>query len=210
MSGRPALAMPRTVHDPAEDPGPPVATILGIGNLIAGDDGFGIHALHALQARLGREPANAFAATGTAEPALLAAVGSAALACPSGAGPVARVEFVDGGVLGLDLLTVVEAAERLLVLDAIDAGREPGAVIELGVDDVAAPRSGRLSVHQVAFNDLIALARLRGRLPGELVLLGVQPADTATSDQLTPHVRAALPAVVERALQVLSDWRAIS
>lgn len=187
---------------------PPVATILGIGNLIAGDDGFGIHALHALQTRLGCEPANAFAAAGTAEPDL--AAGSPSLARPSGAVPAGRLEFIDGGVLGLDLLTVVEAAERLLVLDVVDAGREPGAIIELGVDEVAAPRSGRLSVHQVAFNDLIALARLRCRLPGEFVLLGVQPADTSTSDRLTPDVQAALPAVVERALHVLRDWRAIS
>ena len=71
-------------------------------------------------------------------------------------------------------------------------------------------RSGHLSVHQVAFNDLIALARLRGRLPREFVLIGVQPADTATSDRLTPVVQAALPAVVERAVRVLRDWRAIS
>jgi hydrogenase maturation protease len=214
VSGRPAPAMPRADHEPDEDHVSPVATVLGIGNLIAGDDGFGIHALHALQARLGREPATALAVAGgpellptaAAEPAL---AGSPELACSPGVGPAGRVEFVDGGVLGLDLLTVIEAAERLLVLDVVDAGREPGAVIELGIDDVAAPRSGRLSVHQVAFNDLVALARLRGRLPREFALLGVQPADTATSDQLTPHVRAALPVVVERALCVLRDWRAI-
>jgi hydrogenase maturation protease len=185
------------------------ATVLGIGNLIAGDDGFGIHALRVLQSRLGCEPAGDFAAAAAPELAF-AAAGSPAPARSPGADPSGRLEFVDGGVLGLDLLTVVEAAERLLVLDAVDAGREPGAIIELGVDEVAAPRSGRLSVHQVAFNDLIALARLRGRLPREFALLGVQPADTATSAHLTPRVRAALPAVVERAVHILRDWRAIS
>jgi hydrogenase maturation protease len=155
-------------------------TVLGIGNLIAGDDGFGIHALRELQERVG---------AGTA-PGL--------------------AEFVDGGVLGLDLLTVVEAAECLLVLDVVDAGLEPGAIVELSVDQIAAPRSGRLSVHQVAFNDLMALARLRCRLPRDFVLLGVQPASTATSDQLTPRVLAALPPIVERSLQILRVWRALA
>jgi len=152
-------------------------TVLGIGNLIAGDDGFGIHALRELQARLGGEAA------------------------------FGLVELVDGGVLGLELLTVVEAAERLLVLDAVDAGLEPGAMVELSVDQVAAPRSGRLSVHQITFNDLIALARLRDRLPRELILLGVQPGSTATSDQLSPRALAALPAVAERALKILRSWQ---
>jgi hydrogenase maturation protease len=154
------------------------ATVLGIGNLIAGDDGFGVHALHALQARF---------------------------ACGADAD---RVEFVDGGVLGLELLTVVESADRLLVLDAVDAGTEPGAVVELPVDGVAVPRTGRLSVHQVVFNDLVALARLRGRLPREFVLFGVQPVSTATSDRLTGPVAAALPEVVARAERVLRRWMA--
>ncbi len=33
------------------------------------------------------------------------------------------VEIVDGGVLGLNLLPLVEACSHLLVLDAVDAGR---------------------------------------------------------------------------------------
>jgi hydrogenase maturation protease len=154
----------------------PAVTVLGIGNLIAGDDGFGIHALRALQERVG---------------------------CETALGPI---EFVDGGVLGLELLTVVEAAERLLVLDVVDAGLESGTLVELSIDRVAAPRSGRLSIHQVAFNDLVALARVRCRLPRDFVLLGVQPASTATSDQLTSLVMASLPPVIERSLQILRSW----
>jgi hydrogenase maturation protease len=153
-------------------------TVLGIGNLIAGDDGFGIHALRELQRRL--EPS------------------------------AAAIEFVDGGVLGLELLTIVESSGRLIVLDTVDAALEPGALIELDADQIAAPRAGRVSVHQVAFNDLVALARLRGRLPDEFLLLGVQPSSTATSDHLTSHVLTALPAVVERALSVLRSWGALS
>ena len=167
-----------SLSDKERDRRGPAVTVLGIGNLIAGDDGFGIHALRTLQERVG---------------------------CGAGLG---LIEFVDGGVLGLDLLTVVEAAECLLVLDVVDAGLESGAIVELSVDRIAAPRSGRLSVHQVAFNDLVALARLRCRLPRDFVLLGVQPASTATSDQLTPRVQAALLPVIERSLQILRSWGA--
>ena len=41
------------------------------------------------------------------------------------------VEILDGGTLGLNLLPIVEQCSHLLVLDAINAGKAPGTVIEL-------------------------------------------------------------------------------
>ena len=40
-------------------------------------------------------------------------------------------EFLDGGVLGLNLLMIVEECSHLLILDAVNAGKQPGSIIEL-------------------------------------------------------------------------------
>ena len=41
-----------------------------------------------------------------------------------------EVELLDGGVLGLNLLMIVEECSHLLILDAVDAKKPAGMVIE--------------------------------------------------------------------------------
>ena len=41
------------------------------------------------------------------------------------------VRPVDGGTLGLSLLPLIEEAEAVLLLDAIDAGQPPGSLVRL-------------------------------------------------------------------------------
>lgn len=154
------------------EPGTPDRkVVLGLGNLLNRDEGLGVHALRALERRLGAEPG---------------------------------LELVDGGVLGLKLLPLVEACSHLLVLDAVDAGREPGAVVELARDQIPLLAGVKLSEHQVTFQEVLGLALIRDRLPGTLQLVGAQPADLEIGLELSPVVAVAIPRIVERALEVLS------
>jgi len=148
--------------------------VLGLGNLLNRDEGLGVHALRALERRLGPEP---------------------------------EVELVDGGVLGLNLLPVVEACSHLLVLDAVDAGEPPGTVVELGRDDIPLLAGVKLSEHQVTFQEVLGLASFRDRLPATLHLLGAQPQDLRIGLDLSAVVAAAIPPIVERAAEILSAWR---
>jgi hydrogenase maturation protease len=109
------------------------------------------------------------------------------------------VALMDGGTEGLTLLPALEDAARLLILDALDAGLAPGALARMSGDEVPTALRRRLSPHEVGLADLLALARLRGTLPLEVVLLGVQPGALAVSTELTPPVAAALPALVRAA-----------
>ena len=123
-------------------------------------------------------------------------------------GPDPRVELVDGGVLGLNLLPLVESCSHLLVLDAVDAGRPPGTVIELDRDRIPMLRGVTLSEHQVTFQEVLGLASIRGRLPGTVHLLGAQPADLSVGVEVGPAVSGAIPHIVERALELVSRWNA--
>lgn len=118
------------------------------------------------------------------------------------------VELVDGGVLGLNLLPLVESCSHLLVLDAVDAGRPPGTVIELGRDHIPMLHGVTLSEHQVTFQEVLGLASIRGRLPGTVHLIGAQPADISVGVEVSPAVRGAIPPIVERALEFLDRWDA--
>jgi hydrogenase maturation protease len=85
------------------------------------------------------------------------------------------VEIVDGGTLGFALMDYVASALRLLILYAIDFGLPPGTLKVLRDAEVPAWGSVKLSPHQTGFEELLAVAQLRGTAPESLVLVGVQP-----------------------------------
>jgi hydrogenase maturation protease len=132
--------------------------ILGLGNLLCGDDGLGALVARAIAARC---------------------------EVPGG------VDVLDGGTLGLALLPHLEDAERAILVDAVQADAPPGTIVRIEGEAVGPAVSSRLSVHQVGVADLIDAARLRGRVPPTLVLLGVVPETIALGVGLSAPVRAA-------------------
>jgi hydrogenase maturation protease len=118
-----------------------------------------------------------------------------------------RVEFVDGGTLGLMLLPRVEQCDALLALDAANLGEQPGTLRVLqgeALDEFV--RLPRGSVHELGLRDLLDAARLTGALPARRALVGVQPERVEWGMALSPPVAAALPAALEAAAAILQQW----
>jgi hydrogenase maturation protease len=115
-------------------------------------------------------------------------------------------ELLDGGVLGLNLLMIVEECSHLLILDAVGAGKPAGTVVELAEDQIPLYAGVKLSQHQVSFQEVLGMAKLRGHLPEYLHLVGIQPEDTSLGLELSPAVERALPEVVSRVFAVLKAW----
>lgn len=148
--------------------------VMGIGNLLYGDEGFGVHLVARLAQDWNFPP---------------------------------QVQLVDGGTQGHSLLTFVEEADKMLVLDAVDFGLAPGTISVRKDGDIPAYLSAhKLSPHQNSFSELLALAQLRGTLPQEIVLIGVHPVSLTMGAPLTPAVAAHVPAVLQLALEQLQDW----
>jgi len=116
------------------------------------------------------------------------------------------VEYIDGGVWGLALLPDIERAGALLLLDAVQGDRAPGALYLLSAGDIPRFLSGKLSPHQVDVRELLALAQVRNSLPVRLQVVGVQPAAVEFGDDLSPEVAAALDELVGAACAVLAEW----
>jgi hydrogenase maturation protease len=118
-----------------------------------------------------------------------------------------EVQVMDGGTLGLDLLAYVEDASRLLVLDAVQARQPPGALLRLTGDQIPAfLDTSKLSCHQEGLPDLLAVAKLRGSLPEEIVLLGVQIESQGVGLELTPPVAESIDLLIKAVLEELARW----
>ena len=149
--------------------------ILGLGNILWADEGFGVRAVEALHAAFEFPP---------------------------------HVRVMDGGTQGIFLIPWVRIANRLLILDAIDYGLEPGAIRLIRNDEV--PRfmgARKMSMHQAGFQEVLMTAKLSGDFPEEIALIGVQPElldDYGGS--LRPCVKARIPEAVEMAVDILHEW----
>jgi hydrogenase maturation protease len=133
-------------------------------------------------------------------------IGLMALERLRAAGVPEGVDLVDGGTWGLNLLPIIEAAERVLFLDAINAGGEPGTLHCLEREQLPRYLSTKVSPHQIDLREVLALAELRGTLPRETVAIGLQPAAvelaTEPSDALLRRLDDLLAAVTKR----LASW----
>lgn len=116
-------------------------------------------------------------------------------------------EFLDGGVLGLNLLMIVEDCSHLLLLDSVNAKKAPGTVVELAKEQIPLYSGIKMSQHQVTFQEVLGLANIRGNLPENLHLIGIQPEDLSVGLGFSSSVENALPQVVERAIAVLNRWK---
>lgn len=143
--------------------------VLGIGNLLWADEGFGVRCVEHLAQNW---------------------------TLPD------HVTLLDGGTQGLYLLPFLEAADALIVFDAVDYGLAPGTLKLITGDEV--PRfmgAKKMSLHQTGFQDVIATAQLMGYCPQTLILIGCQPEEledyggglrASVQAQIAPAVKLAL------------------
>lgn len=115
-------------------------------------------------------------------------------------------ELLDGGVLGLNLLMIVEECSHLLILDAVNAGKAPGTILELHKEQIPLFSGVQMSQHQITFQEVLGLAKIRGNLPEHLYLIGIQPEDISVGLELSQTVEQAIPEAVTRASRVLAAW----
>jgi len=145
------------------------ALILGIGNVLWADEGFGVRAVDEMH-RQYEFPDN--------------------------------VKLMDGGTQGLYLLQHVQAAEILVVFDAIDYGLEPGTLKLIEGD--AVPNflgAKKMSLHQTGFQEVLATAEMLGDYPKHILLVGVQPVELEDyGGSLRPLVKERIQTAISSAL----------
>jgi hydrogenase maturation protease len=119
-----------------------------------------------------------------------------------------ELEIIDGGTLGLDLLPLFEKFERVLIVDAVNFGREPGYIGILEDDQIPAVLFSKLSVHQIGLADLLSVAKLKGVMPSKVCLIGMQPADIAFTFglEMSDIVNANIEKVIGLTIDKLKEW----
>lgn len=138
--------------------------IIGVGNLLLGDEGIGIHVVEELSKR--NLPAN--------------------------------VEVIDGGTGGVALLSLMEGAGKVIIVDAVLGGNSPGKIYVLDAERLMKGVVKFISLHEMDLLSTLMIGRELGKLPPELILVGVEPKNYEEYNMdLSPEVKAVIPKVIE-------------
>lgn len=151
----------------------PKTLVLGLGNPLVSDEGFGVRAVQRLQERY-RIPE--------------------------------EVEVVDGGTLGLKLLPILEEADRILILDAVDVKRPPGTIVHIAWDEVHRALPVKISPHQETVTEVMALYELRRGKPEAFLIIGCQPASLEMGLELSSVVEKGLERALVDVVSTLKSW----
>jgi hydrogenase maturation protease len=123
-------------------------TILGLGNILLGDEGFGVHFINRFGERY---------------------------RLPEG------VQAVDGGVLGLGLLSIITGTRHLIVIDTIKVKDQPGSIFRFTKQEMSLHLPPPTSAHEVEFLDVLAMAELMEECP-PVVFIVVVPKKYGTME----------------------------
>jgi hydrogenase maturation protease len=111
---------------------------------------------------------------------------------------------VEVGIAVLSALHLFEWADKILAIDAMEAGGSPGTIYLSGIDDIE-QGSRQTSLHELSL--VSALRFLRKKRTAQIMVLGVEPETIGYGLDLTSTLRTALPEVVQEARTIVSLWR---
>lgn len=146
--------------------------IIGIGNILKGDDGLGVRVAEILSQR----------------------------ELPAG------VVVEEVGTPGLDLINRFEGWQKVILVDAVKMGAQPGTWKRFSPQDVRLIAIGNvLSLHEPDLASVLELAQAMNMLPDEIVIYGVEPQNLTFMAPLSSPVEAIMNTIAE---QILSEiWK---
>lgn len=115
-----------------------------------------------------------------------------------------EAELLEGSPARLTELSQEEAIDKLIVVDAVRAGREPGAIARVSLRDIAEQPSPILSLNEQHLLDTLGLLRRMGMRVGEIIIYGVEPGQNGWGTELSQAVSECLPYLAMRVQQEIS------
>ena len=117
-----------------------------------------------------------------------------------------EISLIDGGTMGMELLTYMRGMKRILLIDAINGGEAPGTVYEFPHRELEQYFTEHISVHEVGMQDILRIRAIQENPLEDAIVIGVEPESLEIGFAPSAAVQQALPEVKARVLSVLRGW----
>ena len=109
------------------------------------------------------------------------------------------VEVIDGGT-SPDIWSLIDGADKLIIVDAVRGGCEPGTIYRFTPQQIVADRGLITSVHQMGILENLSLMELVGGKPEETIIIGVEPAELEPGLELSAKLQERMPKIIQTVL----------
>lgn len=117
-----------------------------------------------------------------------------------------NIELLEGGTAGLELVHLIQEVDFLIIIDAINAKDEPGAIFRFEPEEMKIlPDRYEVSFHQVGILEVLAMANILGNAPQTLIF-GIQPKSLEWGLDLSPEILEVFPKIKKF---VLNEFKSI-
>lgn len=118
------------------------------------------------------------------------------------------VELIDGGTNSYDLLEYFSSSKKIIVVDAMHAGGEPGSIYRAPLADLGLrPQDNIVSLHEMHFVEAVQMAQMLGYNP-DILVYGIEPRQIALNLSLSPEVESAVVRAADLIQQEIKNLQA--
>ena len=117
-----------------------------------------------------------------------------------------QISLIDGGTMGMELLTYMRGMKKILLIDAVNGGEAPGTIYAFPHRELEQYFTDHISVHEVGMQDILRIRAIQENPLEDAIVIGVEPESLDVGFEPSAPVQKALPEVKERVLRVLCEW----
>lgn len=119
---------------------------------------------------------------------------------------IPQISLIDGGTMGMELLTYMRGMKKILLIDAVNGGEAPGTIYEFPHRELEQYFTDHISVHEVGMQDILRIRAIQENPLEDAIVIGVEPESLDVGFEPSAPVQKALPEVKDRVLRVLRKW----
>jgi len=111
-----------------------------------------------------------------------------------------HIKLLDIGTSTPDLISLLEGVKKLIIIDALKAGRSPGAISRCKPEDLLANEEGPISLREIGLIETLNMAKKMGK-EIDAVIIGVEPKVLDWGVELSGELKKQIPAIIEAVLK---------
>ena len=119
-----------------------------------------------------------------------------------------KIEIIDLGTSGTDLIFHIKQCPKIIIIDALDAGQDAGEIIKINekdIDNLYNKGLSSLSLHDLDLSDTLKLVRAL-KLKTEIIIIGIKPFNIGFGEKLSPEIEAKIPDIILLVDNTLKDY----
>ena len=113
------------------------------------------------------------------------------------------VKIIDGGT-SLDLPDYLEDVDKLIIIDVVKSGGQPGTIYRFHLQDLDMESRGMISLHECGLEQSLRMMRLTGKSPKEIVIIGIEPKEIDWGTEPSAELQQKIPEIVNAVLSEIN------